>query len=152
MLQPVDFYFEFASPYGYLASRRIDEIGARYDRVVTWRPFLLGAVFKVVGTGPMFDYPLKSDYFLHDFPRSARRMGISATLPPGAPHNTIAAARAFTGCKTMIQLSQRRSPDVSTIDFLRTVRTFRRLRRPRKSQPKSARIAKRLLPLCRITQ
>jgi len=95
MAQPVDFYFEFASPYGYLASRKVDEIVARYDRAVTWRPFLLGAVFKIVGTGPMFDYPLKSDYFLHDYPRSARRMGIAATLPPGAPHNTIAAARAF---------------------------------------------------------
>ena len=95
MPQPIEFYFEFASPYGYLASRKIDEIASRYDRRVNWRPFLLGAVFKIVGTGPMFDYPLKSDYFLHDFPRSARRMGVPATLPPGAPHNTIAVARAY---------------------------------------------------------
>ena len=95
MPQPIDFYFEFASPYGYLASRKIDEIAARHDREVTWRPFLLGAIFKIVGTGPMFDYPLKSDYFLRDLPRSARRMGVPVTLPPGAPHNTIAAARMF---------------------------------------------------------
>jgi len=95
MPQPIDFYFDFASPYGYLASRKIDGIAARYDREVTWRPFLLGIVFKIVGTGPMFDYPLKSDYFLRDLPRSARRLGIPATLPPGSPHNTIPAARAF---------------------------------------------------------
>jgi len=95
MPQPIDFYFEFASPYGYLASRKIDEIAARHGREVAWRPFLLGAVFKIVGTGPMFDYPLKSDYFLRDFPRQARRMGVPARLPPGAPHNTIASARAF---------------------------------------------------------
>jgi len=95
MPQPIDFYFDFASPYGYLASRKIDGIATRYDREVTWRPFLLGIVFKIVGTGPMFDYPLKSDYFLRDLPRSARRLGIPATLPPGAPHNTIPAARAF---------------------------------------------------------
>ncbi|MDA0262076.1 MAG: 2-hydroxychromene-2-carboxylate isomerase [Proteobacteria bacterium] len=95
MSQPIDFYFDFASPYGYLASRKIDEIAARYARNVTWHPFLLGVVFKIVGTAPMFDYPLKSDYFLRDLPRSARRLGIPVTLPPGAPHNTIAAARTF---------------------------------------------------------
>ena len=95
MSQPIDFYFDFASPYGYLASRKIDEIAARYDRDVTWRPFLLGIVFKIVGTGPMFNYPLKSDYFFNDLPRSARRLGVPVTLPPGAPHNTISAARAY---------------------------------------------------------
>ncbi len=95
MPQPIDFYFDFASPYGYLASRKIDEIAARYDRDVTWRPFLLGIVFKIVGTGPMFNYPLKSDYFFNDLPRSARRLGVPVTLPPGAPHNTISAARAY---------------------------------------------------------
>ena len=95
MPQPIDFYFDFASPYGYLASRKIDEIAARYDRDVTWRPFLLGIVFKIVGTGPMFNYPLKSDYFFNDLPRSARRLGVPVTMPPGAPHNTISAARAY---------------------------------------------------------
>ena len=95
MANPIDFYFDFASPYGYLASRKIDDIAARYDREVTWRPILLGVVFKIVGTGPMFNYPVKSDYFFHDLPRSARRLGLPVTLPPGAPHNTIASARAY---------------------------------------------------------
>ena len=34
MPEPIDFYFEFASPYGYLASLRIDAIAAAYDREV----------------------------------------------------------------------------------------------------------------------
>ena len=34
---PIEFYFEFASPYGYLASLRIDAIAAAYDREVTWQ-------------------------------------------------------------------------------------------------------------------
>jgi 2-hydroxychromene-2-carboxylate isomerase len=54
MSKAVDFYFDFSSPYGYLASTRIDEIAARHGAPVTWRPFLLGAVFKLTGAGPLF--------------------------------------------------------------------------------------------------
>ncbi len=42
MPAPIDFYFDFASPYGYLAAHRIDAIAERHDRNVAWRPHLLG--------------------------------------------------------------------------------------------------------------
>jgi 2-hydroxychromene-2-carboxylate isomerase len=29
MSAPIDFYFDFSSPYGYLASEQIDALGAR---------------------------------------------------------------------------------------------------------------------------
>ena len=38
MTAAIDFYFDFSSPYGYLAARRIDEIGARHGREIAWRP------------------------------------------------------------------------------------------------------------------
>ena len=41
----IDFYFEFASPYGYLASTRIDAIAARHRRETSWHPIMLGAAF-----------------------------------------------------------------------------------------------------------
>ena len=50
MPDPIDFYFDFSSPYGYLAAQRIDEIGVRHRREVAWRPMLLGAVFKITYT------------------------------------------------------------------------------------------------------
>ena len=34
MSAPIDFYFDFSSPYGYLASERVDEIAARHGRTV----------------------------------------------------------------------------------------------------------------------
>jgi 2-hydroxychromene-2-carboxylate isomerase len=46
MTAPIDFYFDFSSPYGYLASQKIDALAAKYGRAVDWRPVLLGAVFK----------------------------------------------------------------------------------------------------------
>ena len=34
MSAPIDFYFDFSSPYGYLASEQIDALAARHDRAV----------------------------------------------------------------------------------------------------------------------
>ncbi|MGB0631259.1 MAG: DsbA family protein, partial [Alphaproteobacteria bacterium] len=63
MKPPVDFYFDFLSPYGYLAATQIDDLAARYDRGVVWRPFLVGVtVMNVMGMKPLMETPLKSDY------------------------------------------------------------------------------------------
>src|SRR3546814_1297117 len=70
MAAPLEFYFDFASPYGYIGAQRIDAIAARHGRKIDWRPMLLGAVFKVAGTQPLTEYPLKGQYSVHDFNRS----------------------------------------------------------------------------------
>jgi 2-hydroxychromene-2-carboxylate isomerase len=92
---PIDFYFDFSSPYGYIASKLVDGIAAKHGRQVTWRPMLLGPVFKVVGTQPLVEQPLKGDYSRHDFPRTARFHGVPFTLPSKFPVGTVAAGRAF---------------------------------------------------------
>ena len=43
MPQPIEFFFDFSSPYGYLASRKIDAIGAKHGREVVWKPVLTSA-------------------------------------------------------------------------------------------------------------
>lgn len=91
----LDFYFEFASPYGYLASLRIDAIAAAYDREVIWRPIMLGAAMKLTGSGPNMNMPLKGPYLLHDAPRFARYLGVPLAMPPVMPVNSLAASRAF---------------------------------------------------------
>ena len=95
MAEPIDFYFEFASPYGYLASLRIDTIANAYEREVTWRPIMLGAALKVTGAGPNMNLPLKGPYLLHDAPRFARLLDAPFKLPPVMPMNSLAASRAF---------------------------------------------------------
>lgn len=92
---PIDFYFDFSSPYGYIASHLIDDLAAKHKRAVNWRPFLLGAVFKIAGTGPLVDYPLKGDYALRDFKRSARLHQIPFQMPENFPLNGLLASRAF---------------------------------------------------------
>lgn len=95
MPAPLEFYFDFSSPYGFLAALRVDDIAARHGRAVTWRPILLGAVFKVSGRRPLLDIPLKGDYTRHDLARFARLWGASFTMPPVFPFSSVAASRLF---------------------------------------------------------
>jgi 2-hydroxychromene-2-carboxylate isomerase len=93
MAEPIDFYFEFASPYGYLASTQIDALAGRHGRSVAWHPIMLGAAFKETGARPLTQTPLKGPYLLHDVPRFARLLGVPLRLPPVMPMNSLAASR-----------------------------------------------------------
>jgi 2-hydroxychromene-2-carboxylate isomerase len=95
MKAPIDFYFDFSSPYGYLASHKIEPLAAKHGRSVTWRPILLGAAFKATGAAPLPSIPLKGDYAKRDFLRSARFHGVRFRLPDPFPISTVAACRAF---------------------------------------------------------
>lgn len=95
MANPIDFYFDFSSPYGYLASTRIDELAAKHGRGVTWRPILLGAVFKITGGQPLPTIPLKGSYAAHDMARTARRLKVPFKLPSRFPVATTAPSRAY---------------------------------------------------------
>jgi len=93
MAQPLQFHFDFSSPYGYLASERIEALAGRHQRSVGWRPMLLGAIFKITGTQPLTFVPLKGDYTRRDLPRTARYHGIAFRMPSTFPIPTQAAAR-----------------------------------------------------------
>jgi 2-hydroxychromene-2-carboxylate isomerase len=93
--QPIDFYFDFSSPYGYFASTRIDALAEKHGRSVTWRPILLGAVFKISGGQPLTTIPLKGSYAAHDLARSARRFGVPFKLPTKFPIGATAPSRAY---------------------------------------------------------
>lgn len=95
MAEPIEFWFDFSSPYSYLASERIDDLAAKYGRKVKWRPVMLGAAFKASGLPLLLSVPLKGDYSKHDIERSARFMGVPYTFPPKFPLATLVAARGY---------------------------------------------------------
>jgi len=95
MATAIEFYFDFSSPYSYLASETIEPLAARYGRGVEYKPMLLGAAFKVAGTRPLTDVPLKGEYSKRDMERSARFAGVPFVLPEPFPIATVAAARTF---------------------------------------------------------
>ena len=91
----IEFYFDFSSPYGYLASYRMDAIGQEAGREVLWRPYLLGAAFKSTGQSPLVSQPLRGGYALRDMERTARKQHVPLVFPDGFPMPTQAAGRAF---------------------------------------------------------
>lgn len=95
MPAPIDFYFDYSSPYGYFAAMKIDDLAAGHGRRVNWKPILLGAVFKVTGGQPLPSLPLKGAYALRDIVRSARFHDIPYRHPSKFPIAGQAPARAF---------------------------------------------------------
>lgn len=91
----IEFWFDFTSPYAYLASEQIEAVAARCGCALVWRPFLLGAVFQVTGGSPLTSqHPSKANYSLRDFARTAAFTGVGYVQPTRFPVSTVAAARA----------------------------------------------------------
>jgi 2-hydroxychromene-2-carboxylate isomerase len=89
----LDFYFDLSSPYGYFGAQKIEDVAARHGRTVTWRPLLLGIVFKHSGGAPLTEIPFKGAYARRDIPRSARFHGVEFRMPAVFPIPTQAPAR-----------------------------------------------------------
>jgi 2-hydroxychromene-2-carboxylate isomerase len=92
---PIDFYFEFSSPYGYIASQLAEDFEKRVGRELRWRPILLGPMFKIMGQPPLVEIPMKGEYSKRDFLRSARMHQVPYKHPAKFPIGTVAALRAF---------------------------------------------------------
>jgi len=95
MKTPIDFFFDFSSPYSYIANEWLDALAAQHGRSVRRRAILLGATFQVAELKSPVSYPMKREYSLHDFEPAARFEGVPYVLPPVFPIPTQNAARVF---------------------------------------------------------
>jgi len=92
---PIEFWFDFASGYAYFAALEIEALAERHGRTVAWRPFTLGAAFKVTGAQGLSRTPLKRDYARRDWQRLARLKGVPFSLPENHPRTGLPAIRAY---------------------------------------------------------
>ncbi len=97
MSDPIDFYFDFSSPYGYFAAQGLEKVVAPFDRIVRWHPILIGVVMQKTGAEPLANVPMKGDYMARDCERLARFMDVPWQIPEPFPVSTVTAARAFYG-------------------------------------------------------
>ncbi|WP_395702063.1 2-hydroxychromene-2-carboxylate isomerase [Aquabacterium sp.] len=95
MRSPIDFFFDFSSPYSYVANEWIDALAARHGRMVRRHAILLGVTFQAAELKSPVAYPLKREYSLRDFARSARHEGVPFVMPEPFPIPTQNAARVF---------------------------------------------------------
>ncbi|MDQ2734124.1 MAG: 2-hydroxychromene-2-carboxylate isomerase [Pseudomonadota bacterium] len=94
-IRPIEFYFDFSSPYSYVASEWIEALAARHGRTVSWKAILLGVTFQAAELKSPVEHPIKREYSMLDFERSARHAGVPYTLPPKFPIPAQNAARIF---------------------------------------------------------
>lgn len=91
----LDFWFDFGSTYSYPAAMRIEALATSHGVRVSWRPFLLGAIFKAQGMNdsPFNLYPARGRYMWRDLERACQSEGIPFRRPSQFPRNGLLAAR-----------------------------------------------------------
>jgi len=92
---PIEFWFDFSSPYAYFAAMEIEARLARFERAVQWRPFLLGVAFKKTGMGSLSHTPLRGNYARHDWHRIAALLSVPFKLREDHPFRSQTLARTY---------------------------------------------------------
>ena len=66
MIKKFEFYFDFASPYAFLAHKQIRKIENENQIKIEYKPILLGGLLKLAGIKPIADVPVKSRHMIKD--------------------------------------------------------------------------------------
>ncbi len=90
----LEFFFDFTSPYSYLASTQVEGVAARTGATLRYRPFLLGGVFKATGNRAPIETVAKGRHMWTDLTRWAKRLEIPLRRPQTFPVPSILALRA----------------------------------------------------------
>ena len=94
----VDFFFDYSSPWTYLAYTRVEETCARQEAEVEWRPILVGGIFNTVNPSVYESrsdpVPAKARYLKKDLGDWAKHYGLEILFPPSVfPVNSVKALR-----------------------------------------------------------
>jgi 2-hydroxychromene-2-carboxylate isomerase len=93
-LTSLTFYFDFISPYAYLAWTQIHALAERYGRVVEPAPVLFAALLDANGQRGPAEIPRKRMHVFADCARTAHRLGVPIEPPPAHPFNPLLGLRA----------------------------------------------------------
>ena len=96
-MRRLDFWFDYSCPYAYLGSTQVEALARRTGAALTFRPMLLGGVFRAVGAPQnMMDVlsPQKARHNLDDMRRWAEYFDVPLVMPGGHPFRTVEALRA----------------------------------------------------------
>ena len=89
MGKQIEFYFDYGSPFSYLADTQLPALAERYGAEILYRPILLGGIFKATGNSSPITIPAKGKYMALELERWARHYGIEMKMNPHFPFNTI---------------------------------------------------------------
>jgi 2-hydroxychromene-2-carboxylate isomerase len=99
MARTLEFFFDYGSPYSYLADTQVEAIARRTGATLVRKPMLLGGVFKSTGNASPMTIELKSKWSATDLPMWARHYGVPFQRNPFFPVNTLALMRGATAAQ-----------------------------------------------------
>jgi 2-hydroxychromene-2-carboxylate isomerase len=82
-------YFDYISPYSYLAWVKVQEIAARHRRALEPVPILFAAILDARGARGPAEEPARRAYLIKDLMRRAHDLGVPLELPPAHPFNPL---------------------------------------------------------------
>jgi 2-hydroxychromene-2-carboxylate isomerase len=89
----IEFYWDSASPYTYLAATQIEALAARHGARVVWKPFLLGKAFEATGNRAPATIPAKGKYLFQDLRLWAQHYGVPFKFPKVFPVASLTSLR-----------------------------------------------------------
>jgi 2-hydroxychromene-2-carboxylate isomerase len=96
MAAPLQFWFDLASTYSYVAALRIEQACAQAKVPLEWKPFLLGPIFAEqlgISDSPFNANPVRGRYMWRDLERLCAKHGLPWRRPSVFPRNSVLAAR-----------------------------------------------------------
>jgi 2-hydroxychromene-2-carboxylate isomerase len=89
MIKQIEFYFDYVSPYSYLADSQLGALTKRTRALIIYRPVSLGGIFKATGNASPIANPAKGKYVRDDITRWIRRYRVPFGNNPHFPFNTL---------------------------------------------------------------
>lgn len=99
MSRTLEFFFDYGSPYSYLADTQVEAIAKRTGATLVRKPMLLGGVFKATGNASPALQPQKARWSGSDMPMWARHYGVPFERNPHFPVNTLMLMRGATAAQ-----------------------------------------------------
>jgi 2-hydroxychromene-2-carboxylate isomerase len=101
MAKELEFFFDYGSPFSYLADSQLKGLAERTGAHVVYRPMLLGGVFKETGNSSPITIEAKRKYMNTDLERWTKHYGLLALHNAHFPINTIRLMRGAVAAERL---------------------------------------------------
>ncbi len=95
MTKKIDFYFDFISPYSYLAYKKVKTLQKNREINIDYKPILLGGLHNLKGITPPAFIKSKLNFMINDCNMVAKKHNIQFTFNSKFPINSIKLMRGF---------------------------------------------------------
>ena len=93
MSRRLEFFYDYVSPFSYLADTQLAGLAERSGAEIVYRPFFLGGVMQAAGNSPPMTVAAKGRHMPVDIQRWCAEYGVTVNPNPHFPVNTITAMR-----------------------------------------------------------